>query len=217
MKGNKDHPLDANKALMNKALSYLSKFSSTENKLKTVLNSFSQKYLSSIKKDELANEIVFVIQKCKSFGYIDDEKFTKTKIEKYINLGKSKKNIVFNLKNYGINDLIIEKFIEEYFHLQKDNDFKAAIIFIRKKNIGPFFKRTLEHSILYSFLKEAKNRDIKTVRGRYIPTKKNHIVSKIYEEMGFILVRENEGSKIFEIDLEKYSIPNNPNIVLEKL
>lgn len=78
-------------------------------------------------------------------------------------------------------------------------------------------KRTLEYSLLYSFLKEAKNRDIKIVRGRYMPTKKNHIVSKLYEEMGFLLVRENEGSKIFEIDLENYSIPNNPNIVLEKL
>ena len=50
-----------------------------------------------------------------------------------------------------------------------------------------------------------------------MPTKKNHIVSKLYEEMGFLLVGENEGSQIFEIDLEKYSIPNNPNIVLEKL
>ena len=79
------------------------------------------------------------------------------------------------------------------------------------------FKRTLEHSLLYSFLKEAKNKDIKTVRGRYIPTKKNHIVSKLYEEMGFLLVEENEGSQIFEIDLENYSIPNNPNIVIEKL
>ena len=46
MKENKDHSVDVNKALMNKALSYLSKFSSTENKLKTILNSFSQKYLS---------------------------------------------------------------------------------------------------------------------------------------------------------------------------
>ena len=144
MKENKDHSVDVNEALMNKALSYLSKFSSTENKLKTILNSFSQKYLSSIKKDILDNEIIFVIQKCKNFGYIDDEKFTKTKIENYINLGKSKKNIVFNLKNYGINDLTIEKSIEEYFNSHKDNDFKAAIIFIRKKNIGPFFKKSLE-------------------------------------------------------------------------
>ena len=95
MKENKDHSVEVNKALMNKALSHLSKFSSTENKLKTVLNSFSQKYLSSIKKDTLENEIIFVIQKCKNFGYIDDEKFTKTKIENYINLGKSKKKILF--------------------------------------------------------------------------------------------------------------------------
>ena len=34
--------------------------------------------------------------------------------------------------------------------------------------------------------------------------------------MGFLLVAENEGSQIFEIDLEKYSIPNNSNIILEK-
>ena len=78
------------------------------------------------------------------------------------------------------------------------------------------FKRTLEHSLLYSFLQEAKNRNIKIVRGRYMPTKKNHIVSNLYKEMGFLLVAENEGSQIFEIDLDKYSIPNNSNIILEK-
>jgi FkbH-like protein len=79
------------------------------------------------------------------------------------------------------------------------------------------FKRTLEHSLLYSFLKEAKERDIKTVRGIYVPTKKNYIVSNLYKEMGFLLVGEKEGSQIFEIDLEKYSIPNNPNIIIEEL
>ena len=79
------------------------------------------------------------------------------------------------------------------------------------------FKRTLEHSLLYSFLQEAKNRNIKTVRGRYVPTKKNHIVSNLYKEMGFLFVGEKEGSQIFEIDLKKYSIPNNPNIIIEEL
>ena len=79
------------------------------------------------------------------------------------------------------------------------------------------FKRTLEHSLLYKFLQEAKNRGIKTVKGKYVPTKKNHITSNLYEEMGFLLVEENKEAKIFEIDLEKYSIPNNPNIALEEL
>ena len=51
---------------------------------------------------------------------------------------------------------------------------------------------------------------------KYIPTKKNHIVSNLYKEMGFLLVEENEGNKIFEINLEKHTIPNNPNIILEE-
>lgn len=79
------------------------------------------------------------------------------------------------------------------------------------------FKRTLEHSLLYSFLEEVKSRDIKIVRGKYIPTKKNHIVSNLYEEMGFLLVDENDGTKIFEINLENFIIPTNSNIMIKKL
>ena len=79
------------------------------------------------------------------------------------------------------------------------------------------FKRTLEHSLLYSFLEEVKNRDIKIVRGKYIPTKKNHIVSNLYEEMGFLLLDENDGTKIFEINLENFIIPTNSNIIIKEL
>ena len=79
------------------------------------------------------------------------------------------------------------------------------------------FKRTLEHSLLYSFLQEAKNRNIKIVRGKYLPTKKNKIVSNLYEEMGFLLMEENEGAKIFEINLQNFIIPTNSNIIIEKL
>ena len=78
------------------------------------------------------------------------------------------------------------------------------------------FKRTLEHSLLYSFLQEAKNRNIKIVRGKYLPTKKNNIVSNLYEEMGFLLMDENEGAKIFEINLQNFTIPTNSNIIIKK-
>ena len=40
-----EYRLDIKKSLMNKSLSYLSKFSSTENKLNSILHSFSEKYL----------------------------------------------------------------------------------------------------------------------------------------------------------------------------
>ena len=79
------------------------------------------------------------------------------------------------------------------------------------------FKRTLEHTLIYEFLKEAKSRNIKAVFGKYIPTQKNKIVSELYEELGFSNIGEEDGSTIFELCLEKYEIPTNPNITLEEL
>ena len=137
-----EYRLDIKKSLMNKSLSYLSKFSSTENKLKSILHSFSEKYLKNVNKQQLSKEIELVIQKCKDHGYIDDKKFTENKIDKYINLGKSKKYIIFNLKNYGINNSIIEECLDDFFNSKNDNNLKAAIIFARKKSIGPFYKKT---------------------------------------------------------------------------
>ncbi len=142
MEENNEYRLDIKKSLMNKSLSYLSKFSSTENKLNNILHSFSEKYLKTINKQQLSKEIASVIQKCKDHGYIDDKKFTENKIEKYINLGKSKKYIIFNLKNYGINNSIIEECLDDFFNSKNDNNLKAAIIFARKKSIGPFYKKT---------------------------------------------------------------------------
>ena len=142
MEENNEYRLDIKKSLMNKSLSYLSKFSSTENKLKSILHSFSEKYLKNVNKQQLSKEIALVIQKCKDHGYIDDKKFTENKIDKYINLGKSKKYIIFNLKNYGINNSIIEECLDDFFNSKNDNNLKAAIIFARKKSIGPFYKKT---------------------------------------------------------------------------
>jgi FkbH-like protein len=78
------------------------------------------------------------------------------------------------------------------------------------------FNRTLENTLLYEFLREAQSRNLKTVIGKYIPTQKNKIVSNLYEEMGFSMVDQNNGASTFELNLEGYSIPNNPNISLNK-
>ena len=146
MEENNEYRLDIKKSLMNKSLSYLSKFSATENKLNNILHSFSEKNLKTVNKQQLSKEIASVIQKCKDHGYIDDKKFTENKIEKYINLGKSKKYIIFNLKNYGINNSIIEECLDDFFNSKIDNNIKSAIIFSRKKNIGPFYKKPIGSS-----------------------------------------------------------------------
>ena len=167
MKDNNEYRLDIKETLMNKSLSYLSKFSSTENKLNSILHSFSEKYLKNVNRQQLSKEITLVIQKCKDHGYIDDKKFTENKIEKYINLGKSKKYIIFNLKNYGINNSIIEECLDDFFNSKIDNNIKAALIFARKKSIGPFYKKPIgsSHEKLFnkwfsSFARAGFNYDI---------------------------------------------------------
>ena len=134
---------DLNKALMNKAVAYLSSFSSTENKLKNVLQTFSENHFKEYEIIQVQKEIISIINRCKNLGYINDEEFTKNKVEKYNNEGKSKKAIILKLQNYGIDKIIVNKVIGEFFDSKANTEFKAALIFARKKSLGPFNKRNL--------------------------------------------------------------------------
>ena len=78
------------------------------------------------------------------------------------------------------------------------------------------FKRTLEYTIFYEFAKLARSKNINTIIGKYMPTKKNKIVSDIYKELGFSMVDENNGTLTFELNLLAYEIPENKNITLKK-
>ena len=134
---------DLNKALMNKALAYLSNFSSTENKLKKVLQTFSENHFKKCDVIQVQKEIVSIISRCKELGYINDEEFTKNKVEKYNNAGTSKKAIILKLQNYDIDKIIVKKVIGNFFDSKTNTEFKAALIFARKKSLGPFNKRNL--------------------------------------------------------------------------
>ena len=78
------------------------------------------------------------------------------------------------------------------------------------------FKRTLEYTIFYEFVKSAKSKNIDTIIGKYIPTKKNKIVSGLYKELGFSMVGENNGEITYKLNLLEYKIPKNKNISLKK-
>ena len=134
---------DLNKALMNKALAYLGNFSSTENKLKKVLQTFSENHFKNFDVIQVQKEIVSIIDRCKELDYINDEEFTKNKVEKYNNAGTSKKAIILKLQNYGIDKIIVNKVIGEFFDSKSNTEFRAALIFARKKSLGPFNKRNL--------------------------------------------------------------------------
>ena len=144
MKKIENNSKELKSSLMNKALSYLSKFSTTESKLRSNLNSYCEKFFSEIRKEFLQNEINSVLKRCKELGYINDETYAKNKIEKFINAGKSKKYIIVKLQSYDINGDIITKSLEKYFDKFSNNDFLAALNFARKKKIGPFYQKPFD-------------------------------------------------------------------------
>jgi len=77
-------------------------------------------------------------------------------------------------------------------------------------------KRDMEVAMLDALAERALALGAKTLRGRYIPTKKNTMVADHYTKLGFALEREEaDGGGVYSLDVEGYR-PRNTHIrVLE--
>ena len=62
--------------------------------------------------------------------------------------------------------------------------------------------------MLDAFVREAKKRNIKVLRGFYYKTPKNSMVSKLYGELGFRLIKEDENSSQWELEIQDYKTQN---------
>jgi FkbH-like protein len=73
--------------------------------------------------------------------------------------------------------------------------------------------RRLEEFVLDQLVETARTADASHLRGRYIPTKKNGLVSSHYEKLGFRRVggAPQDGSVLWELGVDDY-IPRNPPI-----
>jgi FkbH-like protein len=68
------------------------------------------------------------------------------------------------------------------------------------------FKRGLEYAIFNEFINLCKTYNIKSVKGEFVPTKKNLIVSTLYKTLGF---KESVGTKWMLEDINNYSNVEN--------
>ncbi len=60
----------------------------------------------------------------------------------------------------------------------------------------------------------ARNSGVKTLRGRYLPTRKNAMVADHYPKLGFTMVsQEPDGAAVYILDAEDYR-PRNTHIKL---
>ena len=126
------------------ALNYLSKYSSSSKNLEIVIKRRIKKISNKHESisPEIESWINLTIDKLKETKLIDDREFAKAKAISLFDSGKPSRIIYAKLKNLGISDEYIQgainnisnNYIED--KSGEDIDYKAAIIFARKKNIS---------------------------------------------------------------------------------
>ncbi len=124
------------KKLLKYAIDYLSKYDSSKNNLENVLKrKILRLNIKNYEKGKLINKIESIIIKLEKNKFIDDNRYSATKILSLSNSGKSK-NFIFNyLIKKGVNKTQIQNNLNL---MQQDNDdweFASAKIFVKKKKL----------------------------------------------------------------------------------
>ena len=124
------------KKLLKYAVDYLSKYDSSKNNLVNVLKrKILRLNVTNFEKKKLIDIIESIILKLEKNKFIDDNRYSSTKILSLSNSGRSK-NFIFNyLIKKGVNKTQIQNNLNL---MQQDNDdweFASAKIFVKKKKL----------------------------------------------------------------------------------
>ena len=123
--------------LKNIALYYLKRFETSKDNLKMVLRRRIDSYAYYDKNFDKSEAYLWVDELLDDFvrlRYVDDTRFAEIKVRAYLAAGKSKRYIAVKLKEKGIDEILIDKILQE----QDYNAFDAALRLAKKKKIGPY-------------------------------------------------------------------------------
>ena len=111
----------------NKTLFYLKFRSRSQKEIKDYLSKFL--YKKNISPDDKEKLINSVISRLLDLKFIDDRKFAKEWVESRISLKpKAKKVIIYELKQKGIDTLVIDKIINQYYTEDQENQLINRIV-----------------------------------------------------------------------------------------
>lgn len=77
------------------------------------------------------------------------------------------------------------------------------------------FKRRLEYALFDAFVDKCRKIGINSIKGFYVPTEKNVVVSNLYADLGFIKEADKNGSSTWILDIDGYK-PFNVNCIKVK-
>ena len=134
------------KRLTKKAFHYLGRYASTSSRLETILRKFAQRKLAQTDPTLLDQIIREVTEICVRLGYIDDEAFIRSQFRQGLRSGFSQKRILLKLTQRGISRVLAETVMDKHTSKaadKKDSELAAALIYARKKSVGPYSRAEL--------------------------------------------------------------------------
>jgi len=134
------------KRLTNKAFHYLGRYASTSSRLETILRKFSQRKLDRADPALLEQLIKEVAESCVRLGYIDDETFIRSQFRQGLRNGFSQRRILLKLAQRGISRELAKAVMAKQTSSaadKKDSELAAALIYARKKSVGPYSRTEL--------------------------------------------------------------------------
>ena len=128
------------KRLRNSAMSYLARYEVSELQFKITMKrklSYFENNLNESEKDQLINKIKLEMVLSR---FIDDDRYAETKIRTLRRHGGSKRLIFAKLNEKGISNDVIQSALNIVDENHENAELIAAVNFIKKKNIGVFYK-----------------------------------------------------------------------------
>ena len=128
------------KRLRNSAMSYLARYEVSEFQFKSTMKrklSYFENNLNESEKDKLINQIKSEMVLSR---FIDDDRYAETKIRTIRRQGGSKRLIFAKLNEKGISKDVIQTALNIVDENHENAEIIAAVNFIKKKNIGVFYK-----------------------------------------------------------------------------
>ena len=128
------------KRLRKSAMSYLARYEVSEFQFKSTMKrklSYFENNLNESEKDKLINQIKLEMVLSR---FIDDERYAETKVRTIRRQGGSKRLIFAKLNEKGISKDVIQTALNIVDENHENAEIIAAVNFIKKKNIGVFYK-----------------------------------------------------------------------------
>jgi regulatory protein len=126
------------KRLMNKAVDYLGRYSTSQHRLREILGRFASRKLNKHDPDKITAAISATVTQCQKLGYLNDDAFAQSQARSHRLQGRSELGIRLRLRKHKLDDTIIDSALDMADQDYVNGELLAACRFAKRRRLGPF-------------------------------------------------------------------------------